>query len=107
MKKKILSLLVATLLITAAALAQGTFQPRQPNPVDYKGLVFEKETSFDIRLHTNGFAFALNFGNLKTYYLTRYYHIEVGEVKHPKEYRNTFVLNFSPGRDSRSFIYGK
>lgn len=107
MKKKILNLLIVTLAFTSTALAQGTFQPRQSNPVDYKGLIYEKETSVDIRLHTNGFALAINFGKLKTYYLTRYYQIEIGEVKHPKEYRNTFDLNFSPGRDSRSFIFGK
>lgn len=93
--------------IIGTSFTQGTFQPRQVNSNDFKGLIYEKETSFDIRLHTNGFALAINLGNIKSYYLTRYYQIEIGEIKHPKEYRNTFDLNFTPGRDSRSFIFGK
>ncbi len=108
MKKKILSCFVALFAILTTSLAQGTFQPRDPGfQEDNKGLVYEKEFAVDFRVHTNGYALALNFGTLKTYYLTRYMHFELGEIKHPKEYRNTFDLNFSPGQDSRSFIFGK
>ena len=108
MKKKIFSCSVALFVLLSTALAQGTFQPRNPNGLEEnKGLVYDKEFTVDFRVHTNGYALALNFGTLKTYYRTRYMHFELGEIKHPKEYRNTFDLNFSPGQDSRSFIFGK
>ncbi|MFK7936631.1 MAG: hypothetical protein AB8G22_24170 [Saprospiraceae bacterium] len=73
-----------------------------------KGIVYEKEFNMDIRLHTNGFALGANFGKLKTYYKTTYYHIGLGEIKHPKEFRQSFDLTL-PGSPitSRSFIYGK
>lgn len=84
-----------------------TFQPKQLNN-EGKGFVYEKETAFNFRLHTNGWAMGLNFGTIKTYYKTRYYSIEFGELKHIKEQRHTFDYprQFT-GRTSRSFLFGK
>ena len=73
---------------------------------DNKGVVYNKELAFDIRMHTNGFALAANIGKIKTYYLTKYWHFEIGEIKHPKEQRNSKDYP-SNGRTSRSFIFGK
>lgn len=85
--------------------AQQTFQPRPLTQSDSKGIVFDQEFSVDLRLQTHGFALAINRGKIKTYYKTNYYHFEIGELKHPKEFRNTF--DFSRNRDGASFIFGK
>ena len=73
---------------------------------DQKGVIYNKELAFDLRLHTNGWALSTNIGTIKTYYLTKYFHFEIGEIKHPKEQRHSFDYP-SNGRTSRSFIYGK
>lgn len=102
MKKLSLTILVFVLLF-GIVQAQSSYQQ-----IDYngQGVVYDRELAIDLRLHTNGFALAANFGRIKTYYRTRYYHIEIGELKHPKEYRQSFD-NFRSAGTSRSFIFGK
>ncbi len=107
MKKKTFSILIASIAFLSTIMAQGTFQPRPANTTDNKGLIFDKETAFDIRLHTNGYAFAINLGTIKSYNRTRYYQIEIGELKHSKEYRNTLELNFNGIADSKPYTFGK
>jgi len=74
---------------------------------DNQGIIYSKETTVDLKLHTFGFAFGLNFGTIRTYYLTRYINIEFGELRHPKEFRQSFDLPITSGRISRSFVFGK
>ncbi len=74
---------------------------------DNKGIVYNKVTTVDLKLHTFGFAIGLNFGTIRTYYLTRYFNFEFGEIRHPKEFRQSFDLPVSSGRISRAFIFGK
>lgn len=84
-----------------------TFQPKQLDQ-ESAGVVYQKEFTMDLRiLQTNGFGIGVNFGKLKTYYKTRYWHIEIGELKNPKEYRQNAnsATNF-PG-SPRSYIFGK
>ena len=96
------------LLLSGSVYAQRTIQPKQ---IDFssRGVLYNKETAFDIQLHTNGIAFALNFGEIKKYYLTRYWHVGFGVLKHPQEYRQP--VNFQSGniliRTSSAFAYGK
>ena len=90
--------------------AQNTFQPKQINP-ESRGIVYDKESTFDITLHTTGFglAFAANFGTIKTYYKTKYYHFQIGELRHPKEERQSFDFTNPLGNSgsSKSFFFGK
>jgi len=86
---------------------QGTFQPKPVDDVDNKGLIYNREVAFNLRLHTNGFAMGADFGRLRTYYLTNTFHIELGELKHHKEYRTNLDRSSATGAISRSFIYGK
>jgi len=109
MKYHIIIALLLTVL-TLPALAQQQL-PSGKNYYDEgpEGIVYEKEISFDFKLHTNGlFALGFNTGKLKTYYRTRFYNIEIGELKHHKEYRQSFDFR-APAANSiaRSFIFGK
>ncbi len=73
------------------------------------GIVYQKEMTFDIKVHTNGLiALGFNSGKLKTYYKTRFLNVELGELKHHKEYRQSFDFR-APAANSiaRSFIFGK
>ena len=88
------------------SFAQNDFSFRYSD--NSKGVVYDKETTIDIRTHTNGFlALAVNFGKIKTYYKTKYYHFEIGEIKHNKEFRSRKIRTSNISSTSASFIYGK
>lgn len=108
MIKHILTCISFLLLTATVVSAQSvTFQPRQLN-TENKGLVYEKEMAFNLRLHTYGWAIGLDIGQIRTYYKTRFYTFEIGELKHPKERRHSFDYpNQFSGRTSRAFIFGK
>lgn len=104
------TLLIAIVICSVAgvATAQKVIQPKQ---IDYglQGILYKEERAFDLQLHTNGLAIAYNVGEIRKYYLTRYYHIGLGILKHPKEYRQ--AVNFQGGnlllKSSSAFAYGK
>ncbi|HMQ47459.1 MAG TPA: hypothetical protein PKA00_03350 [Saprospiraceae bacterium] len=103
----IIALLVLNLL-SWPLLSQSTYSTGQNIYDENQGIVFNREFSVDFKLHTNGYALGVNFGQLKTYYLTRYINFELGEIKHPKELRQSYDAAIaSPSRVSRSFIFGK
>lgn len=97
--------LILTLLFTAAfgeAQAQQTAKPLASG----KGIIYNRETAFNLKVSTNrGYAPGLEFGRLRTYYKTTFYHVSIGELKHGKEQRQS--ANPSIGRAFRPFIYGK
>ena len=75
---------------------------------DRKGIVYNREFTVDFKMHTNGFSFGVNIAQLKAFYLTRFINIELGEIRHPKEFRQSFDFQApSTNRISRSFIFGK
>jgi hypothetical protein len=109
MSTKIVPILFVASLLMLRAGAQEIYDTRQNIYDDGpKGIVFEREFSADLRLHTNGYALGVNIGRLKTYYLTRFLNFELGELKHPKEFRQSFDFQTpAAARTSRAFIFGK
>lgn len=103
---RILLTLITSIFLIATATAQGTYQPKTNN--GYKGVVYNKEFTVDVRLHTNGLAVAANIAKIKSYNKTKYYHFEIGELKHEKEYRYSrdFTSN-NFNRSSSSYVFGK
>lgn len=88
------------------AFSQNTFQPK-PIEETRKGVIYNKETTVDLRIFPRGYSISLNFGKIKTYYKTNYYQFEFGEIKHPKEYRLKSYYNYQFSSTSKSYIYGK
>ena len=72
---------------TFASAQSGTFNPKEPNNGN-RGIVYDRETAFDLTLFGNGYEFGINIGKLKTYYRTEYFHIGLGELKHNREFKN-------------------
>lgn len=107
-KRNLFSIII--ILFCGALFGQVTFQPKQESSFDKKGVVYNKELSFDLQfIQTNGWSFAMNSGKIKTYYLTPFYHISIGELKHIKEYRQQSIesLGVSGLGNNQSFILGK
>ena len=106
--KKITSLLSLLLFCVFGLLAQQSLPGGQNYYEEDKGIIYNKEFTVDLKLHTHGYALGVNIGRLKTYYLTQYYNIELGELKHAKEFRQSFDFQ-SPqtSKVSRAFVFGK
>ena len=100
-----LILIVICSLFTLSTYAQETLQPRLPDEM-LKGVIYNKETVFDFFMHTSGFGFGMKFGELKTYYKTKYYHIEIGNIKHPKEFKPSNPGNYL-NLLNKPYVYGK
>jgi hypothetical protein len=108
MSKKIVPTLLLASFLMLQAGAQEVYDTRQNIYDESKGIVFEREFTADLKLHTNGYALGVNIGRLKTYYLTRFVNFEFGELKHPKEFRQSFDFQTpAAARTSRAFIFGK
>ena len=70
--------------------------------------MYNNELHFGLRLNTNGYAVNVSKGKLKTYYLTTFWNIEIGELKHEQETKTSF--DYPPrfnGKISRAFVFGK
>ncbi len=96
------------LLITSPLLAQQTFDGDQNIYDESTGIIYDREFTVDLKiLQENGFAVGVNIAKIKTYYLTRYWNFELGELKHHSEFRQSFDFATSTSRVSRAFIFGK
>jgi hypothetical protein len=96
-------ILILLCLISAGAL-QG--QTSGKSPVTGVGIVYNRETSFNMKMTTNrGYALGIEIGRLRTYYKTTFYHLGIGEIKHPKEQRQS--ANPSVSRSFRPYVFGK
>ena len=99
-------LLFIILLFPVILSGQNTFQPKQVE-LDLRGVIYKQETGVDFRLHTNGFALALNFGKIQTYDKVNYMHFEIGYMKDPREKKQNKNISIRQYGQSRSFAFGK
>lgn len=106
MKNKILLAAVSILFFSFSGNAQGTFQPKSLDDTP-KGIVYTKEFTVNFAAQTNGFLLGVDFGQLTTYYKTRYYHFSIGELKHAREVRSDIQATIPSTIVSRSYIFGK
>lgn len=85
--------------------AQVTFQPKgfEEGPI---GVIYNKETAIDLSLHTAGMGFGMKFGTIETYYRTTFYHLELGNMRHSKEVRQSNRVSLFSVL-SRPYVYGK
>lgn len=95
-------ILFCLVCLTGASFAQGqaseSLQPQR------KGIIYNHETAFNIKMSTNrGLIFGVEKGRLRTYYKTKYYHLSIGELKHPREVKQSAP----PRTNFRSYVYGK
>lgn len=75
-------------------------------PVASAGIIYNREKTINLKITTNrGIAPGVEFGKLQTYYKTTCFHINAGDIRHPKEQRQSAPP--SPNYSLRPFIYGK
>ena len=98
--------MVCLMGINWAAMAQVSTKTNL-NDDRFKGIIYRKETTGDLRLHNNGWAVAVNFGEIRTYYRTRYYHFEFGTMHSPREQNQSKNLNVIGNELPKEFKLGK
>lgn len=75
-------------------------------PVTTKGIVYNREVAVNLKATTNrGLAPGIEFGRLRTYYKTTFFHASLGDIRHPKEYRQSAAPTVS--RSFRPYVFGK
>lgn len=110
-KHNILRLLTMAIVVLGtgfAAYGQVTIQPKPVEPAEV-GILYNSEQAMTFKLHPRGMALGMYKGDIKTYYKTTFYGIELGYIKHHKEVRQSNELAaLIPQEDSpRPYIYGK
>ncbi len=105
MIKKIFIIAVLSVLYVAVLPAQSLKEAIKKQP---QGIIYNTEMSGLFRFHTNGFALGFNYGQLKTYYRTTTWQVELVHLKHPQEYLDRIQFNPArPGSNGTSFTFGK
>lgn len=97
-----LPLIIFSFLFIAISATQVTGQSK-------KGVVYDKEMSGGLQIMPNGWSLLGQYGILQTYYKTRLYTLEFGELKSAREKRQTPQIQrgnptFNP---SSGYIFGK
>ncbi|MDB5231993.1 MAG: hypothetical protein JWN76_2798, partial [Chitinophagaceae bacterium] len=68
-------------------------------------IIFSKQSAFGVKINTDGYGAFYELGKAKSVLTTNLYWLEIGERKHPKEEKHSYVYNAtflgSP------YIYGK
>ena len=86
--------------------SQTVFQPK-PVDINMKGVLYDFERVFEMRIHPQGFAIGYKKGRLRSYYRTSYQNFEFGYVKDPREKRTNREVSIPGFRVSSPYIYGK
>jgi hypothetical protein len=95
--KKLLIIVLPVWLITVSLHAQGEIDEQQK-------VFFRNERSLGILLNSDGFGLSYREGKRVDFLNKRFFEIELGNLKHSKEYRYTYN-NYGGG--SGSFVFGK
>ncbi len=94
------------LLFLAALSASFATAQRAKLPQTGPGILYDRETAINLRIGTNrSMMVGVEFGRLRSYYRTTYYYASLGELRHPKEQRQSA----DPVRSGsfRPYIFGK
>lgn len=98
--------LLGLLLLFTPMLLFGQIFGKKSRPDNYEDVVYNKEFTAGLKLHTNGWGGTVNFTKIHSIFKKRTYEIELMNIKHPKEVRQQSL--FASGRNTtRGFIYGK
>lgn len=105
MKPKLSAMLrlFCSLLLLSAFVSEGRAQIVNQEGF---GFVYNRETTFNLRLATNrSFGFGMEWGKLRTYDKTKTISLSISEMKHPKEQKQNAAPSLR--RSSRPYVYAK
>ncbi|MDZ4708185.1 MAG: hypothetical protein SH818_07240 [Saprospiraceae bacterium] len=100
--------IVIAFMVHLSLKAQTTIQPRQMD-YSYGGVLYNEEYTVQVDLQSSGYKLGYRKGTIKKYYLTKFYQLDFGHLKHPKEYKQSLrtqsiLHNIT---SANGFIFGK
>ncbi len=106
--RHIIGVVLLMLAVLISGQAQVTIQPRPIEPAEL-GILYNTEQVMTFKAYPRGLALGMYKAEIKTYYKTTFYSVEVGYVKHHKEVRqsNELAALFRGEENPRPYIYGK
>ncbi len=106
--RHIFGVLLFTVGTLVLGYAQVTIQPKPVQPAEV-GILYNTEQVMTFRAYPRGLALGMYKANIKTYYKTTFYNVEVGYIKHHKEVRqsNELAALIRGEENPRPYIYGK
>ncbi len=72
-----------------------------------QGIIYNKEKSLDMRVHTHGWAANFTLGDIQSYYKTTYFRFGLGEFKHHKQVGKSTDPSNGPSQSFRQYNFGK
>jgi hypothetical protein len=103
MAPRLITACIVSLVVLSSLGAQRVIKPKLVE-IDWKGIIYKKEWSIDLRVHEDGAAIAYNVGEIKSYNKTKFYHLELGYIRDSREKTQT---KFSSLGRSGSYAFGK
>lgn len=106
--KRILSLVFLFQLLVCLTTVHGqrTIQ-KDGVQSNYKGVVYSEERALHLTIHTNGMYAGVDWGKIRRYDKTRYYHLALGYIQHRLEKSQNKNVSITQYGSSSSFCYGK
>jgi len=94
---------------STSLLGQNTIEPKPQDFNAILGVVYNNEKFLEFKLQNTGYSIGYTKGQIKTYYKTRYFNVELGRIKHKKEIKQgvRYQNSVSVLRSVNSFVYGK
>lgn len=108
MKNSVVYILLALAILLSSRLgAQAINWPKPVQPSKQK--IYTHSRQFMVKLSPAGMQIGYRFGQIPNYYTDKYYQIEIGQIRHPKELNSGLQsLKSSISRGFfKNYIYGK
>lgn len=88
------------LFLVMVSFAQATQRPAKT-----KGLIYTREQASNLSFNSSGFSFGYSKGKLKSYQTTPFWQIELGRLKHAKEFKQ--ISDATGVRNAKAYSFGK
>ncbi len=110
--RRLLLLMFLSLCLQVVLSAQDADKEKLPTKkgkedLSLKGIIYNKEFTFGVGIHTRGFQMTGTYGILHKYYLTRFFQFDLATLKHPRERRETKDFVSSLANSARAYTFGK
>jgi hypothetical protein len=103
---KVLSTLTFMLLLIACGASYGQASAVE-RAIESKGIIYKFEHAINVNAVSNGYGLGYQWGEIKTYYKTDYYCVDLVRVFDPRERRQNKNIALRFNSLSSSFKYGK
>jgi len=93
------------LLFSLLFLSMVSFAQANKRPVKTKGLIYTREKAMNLSFNSSGFSLGYSKGRLKSYQTTPFWQLELGRLKHAKEFKQ--ISDATGVRNAKPYAFGR